>query len=140
MQGRVEAIGIAPSDSVCGSRDYLCYSALFMSTPLHNSELVGRASELARTAHAGQFRRDGVTPYATHPEAVARRVAGDETAEAVAWLHDVLEDTAITVDDLRNGQIPEEVISSVVLLTNKGDIGYERYLAQIKSNTTAKKV
>jgi len=51
-------------------------------------ELVRLAEEVARTAHAGQFRRDGVRPYVVHPEAVASRVGDDPQAVAVAWLHD----------------------------------------------------
>jgi len=111
-----------------------------MQIPEVKIEMVRRAAELARVSHEGQFRRDGITPYLKHPEAVASRVAGDPVAEAVAWLHDVLEDTDSTVDTLREARIPEEVIASVVLLTNKGDTGYERYLAQIKADPVAKKV
>jgi len=102
--------------------------------------LVSRAAELARVAHAGQFRRDGVTPFIRHPEAVASRVAGDPIAEAVAWLHDVLEDTDLTVDDLREHQMPAEVIAGVVTLTKAGDMGYERYLSRIKADPLARKV
>jgi len=110
-----------------------------MTLPRHG-DFVTRAAELARTAHAGQFRRDGVTPYIRHPEAVAARVAGDPVAEATAWLHDVLEDTDTTVENLRERQIPEEVIACVLALTNKGDIGYERYLDRIRASPVAKKV
>ena len=104
------------------------------------NSIAKRAADLARTAHEGQYRRDEVTPYITHPERVAFRVAGDEIAEAVAWLHDVLEDTFLTVEDLRREGMPAEVIDRVVLLTNKGDIGYEQYLRQIKADPVAKKV
>ncbi len=107
-----------------------------MSTP----EVVSLAAKIATEAHQGQFRRDGVTPYVRHPEAVAARVAGDYLAEAVAWLHDVLEDTAITVDDLKRSGVPDEVITRVVLLTNKGGIAYEHYLEHIKADAVATKV
>ena len=46
----------------------------------------------------------------------------------------------MTVDVLRERQIPEEVITCVIALTNKGDIGYERYLSRIKANPVARKV
>src|SRR5258706_10543630 len=81
-----------------------------------------------------------MTPYIRHPEAVALRVAGDPLAEAAAWLHDVLEDTNLTEDALREHQIPEDVIACVVLLTHKADMEYERYLSYIKSNALARKV
>jgi (p)ppGpp synthase/HD superfamily hydrolase len=102
--------------------------------------LVTRAAELARLAHADQFRRDGVTPYIEHPAAVARRVAGDPMAEATAWLHDVLEDTTVTESNLRSLRIPEEVIAAVRLLTKSSDVAYEDYLQSIKANPLARKV
>ncbi|WP_052573656.1 bifunctional (p)ppGpp synthetase/guanosine-3',5'-bis(diphosphate) 3'-pyrophosphohydrolase [Haloferula sp. BvORR071] len=99
-----------------------------------------RASAIALEAHAGQFRRDGTTPYVRHPEAVAARVAGDPLAEAVAWLHDVLEDTAVTPEMLRSEGIPEEVIAAVAMLTKPDGADYEEYLRAIKANPLAKKV
>ena len=95
---------------------------------------------MARRAHEGQFRRDGVRPYILHPEAVAGRVAGDPIAEAAAWLHDVIEDTSLRAEDLRKGGIPEEVIEVVLLLTNRNDLGYERYLATIAAHPVARRV
>ena len=111
---------------------------------MENSEshrnLVERARVLARDAHAGQFRRDGVTPYVQHPEAVASRVAGDPIAEAAAWLHDVLEDTPLTAAALRDANMPEEVIKCVEALTKKDGVSYDAYLVGIKANPTAQKV
>lgn len=107
---------------------------------MKSDDLAKRAAALARAAQAGQFRRDGTTPYIHHPAAVASRVAGDASAEAVAWLHDVLEDTATTVETLRENLIPEEVIGCVVLLTKKSDSVYERYLEEIKLHPVARKV
>lgn len=103
-------------------------------------DMVARCRDLATRAHEKQFRRDGVTPYIRHPEAVAQRVAGDPVAEAAAWLHDVLEDTTVSSDELRAEGVPEDVIARVILLTNKGTIGYDRYLSGIKADPVAKKV
>ncbi len=103
-------------------------------------EIVSLAKKIATEAHAGQFRRNGVTPYIEHPAAVASKVAGDLIAEAVAWLHDVLEDTDCTKEDLEVAGIPAEVIDRVVLLTNRGDVGYENYLRRIKADAIAKRV
>ena len=110
--------------------------------PVHSlkNALVARAEKLARSEHAGQFRRDGVTPYVRHPASVAARVAGDPVSEAIAWLHDVLEDTGMTVEILRAKGMPEEVIAGVTALTKSKDVAYETYLLRIKSNPTAKKV
>jgi len=105
-----------------------------------SSDFVERAAAIAKEAHSGQFRRDGTTPYILHPQAVVSRVAGDLFAEAVAWLHDVLEDTPVTVEMLRSQQIPEEVIEAVSMLTKPDGVDYEQYLQAIKSNPLAKKV
>lgn len=62
--------------------------------------LILRAAQFAAQAHAGQFRKDGVTPYIVHPMRVAGRIMmrTDATEEmaAAAWLHDTLEDTKTT--------------------------------------------
>lgn len=99
-----------------------------------------KAEEIARRAHTGQFRRDGVTPYVTHPERVAKRVAGDLDVEAVAWLHDVLEDTAEAEQSLLDAGIPSHVVDAVKVLTKSPTVGYEEYLASIKNNPLALKV
>lgn len=105
-----------------------------------HTESVARAAALAATAHQGQFRRDGTTPYIDHPRAVASRVTGDVAAECAAWLHDVLEDTNVTEDEMRARGIPEEAISCVKLLTKNEQTEYEPYLAAIKAHPTARKV
>lgn len=103
-------------------------------------DLVTKAAALAREAHEGQFRRDGKTPYVRHPEAVAQRVVGDPLAEAVARLHDVVEDTALTADELRKRGIPDEVVSRVQMLTKPEGADYEAYLAMIRRDPIARKV
>lgn len=105
-----------------------------------SENLVTLSRDLAHRAHEGQFRRDGVTPYVVHPQAVASRVAGDPIAESVAWLHDVLEDTPLTEADLRQAGIPDEVIAGVLLLTKTEGMDYESYLAGVKASPLARKV
>jgi (p)ppGpp synthase/HD superfamily hydrolase len=81
-----------------------------------------RAAKIASEAHKGQMRKDGVTPYVTHPMRVAGRVmllSGVTPIEvAAAWLHDVLEDTKMTREDLKMRGMPEAVITLVGELTN----------------------
>jgi (p)ppGpp synthase/HD superfamily hydrolase len=72
---------------------------------------------LARTAHAGQIDKAG-RPYIEHPLRVMRRVDG-EHEQMAAVLHDVLEDTPVTVDDLRSAGCPEAVIAAVQALTKQ---------------------
>jgi (p)ppGpp synthase/HD superfamily hydrolase len=101
-----------------------------------------KAIEIADKAHAGKFRRDGVTPYFNHPKAVALhpRIHGDPAAMAVAYLHDVIEDAGIPADRLKNEGIPDEVVDAVVVLTHKRDQTYREYLEGVKKNALAAKV
>lgn len=57
------------------------------------------AERLARHAHAGQVEQLTGDDYIHHVERVVALVEGDE-AKAVAWLHDVLEDTKVSADNL----------------------------------------
>lgn len=72
---------------------------------------VVRAKAIARGAHQGQTDKAG-RPYLEHPARVASRVNGDSTAEVIAWLHDVVEDTNITLKDLAQ-QFPPTVVDAV---------------------------
>jgi (p)ppGpp synthase/HD superfamily hydrolase len=102
--------------------------------------MIDRAYQVAYWAHKGQFRRDGVTPYIRHPEDVAKRVAGDPIATAVAWLHDVLEDSSFTLKDLLERGISPEVVDTVCILTHDRAVKYEDYIAIIARHPIARKV
>lgn len=103
--------------------------------------MIAKTAELiARRAHEGQYRRDGVTPYVAHPERVVKRVAGDDFAEAVAWLHDVLEDTEENRETLLGAGIPEEVVVAVEALTKVEGLEYEAYLLRVRANPLARTV
>ncbi len=70
----------------------------------HTSCLVEKAFNFARQAHAGQMRKYTNEPYIVHPEAVARTVStvtDDEEMIASALLHDVVEDTDVCIEDIR---------------------------------------
>lgn len=95
---------------------------------------------IATKAHEGQTRKDGITPYITHPERVVARLAGDPDAQAVAWLHDVVEDTSETIESLRGRGVPENILEAVDALTKRPGIDYAEYIQRIKSNTLARKV
>lgn len=99
--------------------------------------MIAHARTLAIAAHEGQFDKAGA-PYWTHPERVARRVrelypdAPDE-AVAVAWLHDVIEDTHWTAPGLRDVGFSDAVVDAVVLLTRTDDVPDDAYYAAIRS-------
>ncbi len=74
-----------------------------------------RAIAIAAAAHAGQIDKAG-QPYILHPIRVMLRVAGDHERMA-AVLHDVVEDTPVTLDELIQEGFPPEVIAAVQALT-----------------------
>lgn len=88
------------------------------------------AKEIATLAHQGQFRRDGVTPYIKHPEAVASSFDEWELEHDVAWLHDVLEDTEIT-EELLMMHVPSVVVDAVKLLSKPSGEPYAEYIENL---------
>jgi len=103
--------------------------------------LVVTAKQIASRAHSGQYRKDGYTPYVNHPAAVAQRLGReDDEVVAVAWLHDVLEDTAETSETLRAAGIPNSVIHAVEVLTRADGVSYKEYLLGVRQNWIARKV
>jgi (p)ppGpp synthase/HD superfamily hydrolase len=93
-----------------------------------------RAIRFATAAHEGQFRNDGVTPYITHPLAVAHATQAPVYVKVAAILHDVIEDTATTYDDLRNAGFEERSIDIVRLLTRTRDVTYMDYIKSIATS------
>lgn len=93
------------------------------------TELTKKAMRIAFDAHYGQTDR-GETPYICHPLHVADQMP-DEQTTAVAILHDVLEDTALTAEDLREEGIPEDIIRIVGILTRDRRISYASYIDRI---------
>ena len=82
-----------------------------------------RAIEIATKAHAHQTDKDArpPTPYVLHPLRVAQFIK-DNDAKIVAVLHDVVEDTDVTIDDLRRDGFSEPVLAGVLAVTrNKGE-------------------
>jgi len=107
----------------------------------HNTtiDLERMAFNVASVAHEGQFRRDEVTPYIEHPRAVAKRVKTPEQ-KAVAWLHDVLEDTPATRETLVEQGFPADVIEAVEAMTHRTGEPYQDYLERVRANSLARKV
>lgn len=88
----------------------------------HDSGLIDRAAAFAKTAHESIDQRRKYTnePYIVHPQAVASTVASvtdDEAMIAAAWLHDVVEDTPITIDMIRD-EFRDDVANLVDDLTD----------------------
>jgi (p)ppGpp synthase/HD superfamily hydrolase len=97
-----------------------------------------KAIELAARAHAGQKDKEGL-PYILHPLRVMMRVEGEE-AQMVAVLHDTLEDTSLTEDDLRREGFSEVVIAGVVAVTHRREESYADYVVRCAHLETARQV
>ena len=101
------------------------------------TEMTIKAMNLACHAHHGQFDKGGV-PYIFHPIHLAEEM-DDEISTCVALLHDTVEDTAVTLEDLSK-EFPAEVVNAVRLLTHGEDVDYFDYVRAIKQNPIAVKV
>ena len=99
--------------------------------------LTGKAMKLAYKAHHGQFDYNGI-PYIFHPIHLAEQM-DDEISCCAALLHDVVEDTDITMEELSR-EFPPEVIDAVKLLTHDDTTPYFDYVRAIKANPIARKV
>lgn len=95
---------------------------------------IKRSEEIRDAAHEGQVRNDG-SPYKFHPERVAAAV--EPRLKPIANLHDVVEDTRITLEDLRKEGFPEYILTAVDLLTHRKHELNLVYWAKIKQNSDA---
>ena len=99
------------------------------------TNLTKKALKLCFEAHKEQVDKSGM-PYVFHPFHLAEQMT-DETTTVVALLHDVVEDTELTFDDLEKQGFGEEIISALKLLTHNDDTPYMDYVAKIKNNKIA---
>jgi (p)ppGpp synthase/HD superfamily hydrolase len=93
---------------------------------------------LAVQAHHGQKDKSGA-PYILHPLRLMFQQK-DEVAMAAAVLHDVVEDTPVTLEQLRQAGFSEEIVAAVACLTHDPQDSYEDYVAKIKTNPVARAV
>ncbi|MDO4659122.1 GTP pyrophosphokinase [Streptococcus sp.] len=96
------------------------------------------ALSIATEAHKGQFDKAGVD-YIEHPIYVASQVDTEEE-KAVALLHDVIEDSPFTAEELLLAGLPETVVVAVQILSKKKGQDYQTYLENVKSNPLARVV
>lgn len=99
--------------------------------------MVNRALRLAYRAHAGQLDRGGA-PYIFHPYHLAEQM-DDERSICVALLHDVVEDTPVTLEEIQR-EFPSEIAEAVALLTHDPSTDYFAYVRRLKANPLARKV
>ena len=97
-----------------------------------------KAMMLCYEAHKGQTDKTGV-PYVFHPFHVAEQMT-DEATTIVALLHDVVEDTEYTLEDIAALDFGQEIVDAVALMTHEDDVPYLAYVARLKSNPLARTV
>ena len=88
--------------------------------------------------HAGQKDKSGL-PYLLHPFHVAEQM-DEEDGVAAALLHDVVEDTGTTFEELEQEGFPKRVLDALRLLTHKDGVDYYEYVKEIAKNDLARKV
>ena len=95
---------------------------------------------ISKVAHAGQLDKAG-KPYFTHPERVALKVMGYGLGfSCVAYLHDVLEDTAVTAEDLLDVGVSEIQVEAVIAITHLTGEPREDYYHRVAKNRLARVV
>lgn len=102
--------------------------------------LIGKARKLAESAHAEQVDKAG-NPYVEHLARVAAAVADQPVhsglLQAVAWLHDVVEDTDVDELGLIAAGMPREVIEAVEAITHRPHEPRVDYYARVRANPFA---
>ena len=97
-----------------------------------------KAIEIAAKAHAGVPDKNG-QPYILHPIRVMLGVEGD-AARIVAVLHDVVEDTDVTFENIAAEGFSTEVMDALKLVTHQSDETYTDYVIACQANETARQV
>ena len=101
------------------------------------SRLINRAIDIAYSAHINQRDKAG-RPYFMHPVIVASQM-DSEYEICTALLHDVVEDTHVTIEELER-EFPKEITDAIRLLTHDDNTEYLDYVREIKKNPIARKV
>lgn len=102
------------------------------------TELLGRAVAIAATAHQDQSDRANA-PYILHP---LRMMMRGQTLEEqiVAVLHDVVEDSAWTLDQLSAEGFPPDIVAAIECLTRRADENYQEFIDRVLTNELATRV
>ena len=102
------------------------------------TDLTKKAMKLCFEAHKDQMDKSGL-PYVFHPFHLAEQMT-DELTIVTALLHDVVEDTEYTLDDLRQMGFPKDVMDALTLLSHDNAEPYLDYVRKIKDNPIARAV
>ncbi len=106
--------------------------------PTKMQKLYGKALDIASSKHLGQTDKAGM-PYFGHPARVSGRCES-AAAKIVALLHDVVEDTDVTIADLKKAGFPPSVINGVLSVTRQDGESYEEFVARAKKDPVGREV
>lgn len=107
---------------------------------MYYTPMTKAAMKLCFEAHKDQVDKAGI-PYIFHPTSLAERFEEGQEAEiCAALLHDVLEDTNYTVDNIRAAGMNEEVIEALLLLNHDPKVEYMDYVRHLSKNNIARHV
>ncbi|MGN0642699.1 MAG: HD domain-containing protein [Huintestinicola sp.] len=104
-----------------------------------DTAMTEKARELAKQAHAGQRDKAGIDYFEGHLSAVAKNAANSPYGMVVGYLHDILEDTDMTEEELSE-QFPDFIADAVKAMTHLDTETYDEYLQRVKKNPIAKAV
>ena len=102
------------------------------------TDMTKKAMKYMFEHHKNQFDKSGI-PYVFHPFTVAYNLENEDEC-VVALLHDIVEDTKVTFEDLENEGFSTRVIDTLKLLTHKDEEDYFEYINRISKNELATKV
>lgn len=97
-----------------------------------------KAIEISTKAHKGQKDKAG-KDYINHPMTVAAMV-NEDNEKIVAYLHDVVEDTNVTLADLKEVGFDNDVIEAIDAITKRDGENYDDYIYRVSNNKIAKQV
>lgn len=106
---------------------------------MNHYKMLMEAITTATIAHSGTYDRAG-KPYILHPLHLMSKFPDDPELAAIAVLHDVIEDTYVTVDMLELAGYSVRVIEAVIALTHEASESYHQYITRICANVDATKV
>jgi len=113
-------------------------SQLYLTIMSTNNELLEKALRIAVEAHAGQVDKSG-KPYIFHPLRVCCRCFTDEE-KMVALLHDTIEDTEITTEDLLSEGFPPYIVEAILSISRNEDETYEEFVKRTSLNPLGRAV
>ena len=102
------------------------------------TEQTKKALKLCFQAHRDQVDKSGM-PYVFHPFHLAEQMT-DEATTVTALLHDVVEDTDFTLNDLRAMGFPAAAVDAVAMMTHDPKVPYLEYVAKLRTNPVARAV